>query len=169
MSVSGCLALIIVLEAVEMDLRIQKISNKWLLIGWILGLIYQCTDPAGAGPLAFAAGSAVPILILGIFFYFRMLGAGDLKLLAVLGGIMGPAASFGCVFWSVIFGAMFSVMILSVCGDWLHRFLYFTNYMKNYFNTGSRIPYRRQGNRKEHLHFSVPVLMGVLLWIGGFY
>ena len=82
---------------------------------------------------------------------------------------MGAKAIRSCVFWSVIFGAVISVMILCVCGCWLQRLLYFTDYIKRYLTTKTRKPYRLKGQRQEHFHFSVPVLMGVLLWIGGFY
>jgi len=98
-----------------------------------------------------------------------MIGAGDIKLLSVLGGIMGVPDILICMIWSVIFGAVLSAAILIICGDLSRRLTYFTNYFKLYFRTGKRIPYRREGSRPEHIHFSVPVLMGVLLWIGGFY
>ena len=169
MSVSGCLALIVALGSAEMDLRSQKISNGWLLTAMLLGFLYQCFDPGGKGPSEFAAGSITPVLLLGGLFYFRMLGAGDIKLLSALGGIMGDKAIRSCVLWSVIFGAVISVMILCVCGCWLQRLLYFTDYIKRYLTTKTRKPYRLKGQRQEHFHFSVPVLMGVLLWIGGFY
>ncbi len=168
-SLPGCLALWVAVGAVGMDLQSQRISNGWILVAGILGFCYQFFYPGGRGALAYVAGFSLPLLILWIFFRFRMLGAGDIKLLSVLGGIMGREAILPCMFWSLLFGAMFSVAILSICGSWLSRLLYFTDYIRKYVTTGIREPYRSRREEAEHLHFSVPVLMGVLLWMGGFY
>ncbi len=43
-------------------------------------------------------GLLVPILILGILFIFRMLGAGDIKLLSVIGSMIGPTKILNCIF-----------------------------------------------------------------------
>ena len=164
-----CLVLLLTVGAAGMDLRTQKISNIWLCGGWLSGLGHQFLTDQIRGLGSFAAGSFLPAALLWILFLFRMIGAGDIKLLSVLGGIMGVPDILICMIWSVIFGAVLSAAILIICGDLSRRLTYFTNYFKLYFRTGKRIPYRREGSRPEHIHFSVPVLMGVLLWIGGFY
>lgn len=169
MSLPACLALWVAVGAVGMDLQSQQIDNVWILIAAILGFGYQVFHPGGRGVLAYVLGCGIPLLILWIFFRFRMLGAGDIKLLSVLGGIMGREAILACMFWSLLFGAVFSVAILSTCGSWLSRLNYFTDYVRKYLMTGTREPYRVSRGEAEHLHFSVPVLLGVLLWIGGFY
>ena len=168
MSVPGFLALIAALGAVEMDLRSRRISNLWLAACWAAGLCVQMT-PGGGGIPAFLEGSALPLLLLAVLFRFRMLGAGDIKLLSVLGGLMGSPAVLFCIFWSFLFGALFSIGVLSACGIWLQRLSYFFSYVKQFLTTKSRVPYRRGNEGAECIHFSVPVLMGTLLWIGGFY
>ena len=164
-----CLVLLSAVGAVILDLRTQKIPNIWLCLGWMGGLGYQYLTAQGQGMKHFAAGSLLPVILLWVLFYFRMLGAGDIKLLSVLGGIMGTPAILLCVIWSVIFGAVLSVGVIIICGDLMQRLHYFTNYLKTYLHTGKRVPYRKEGSRTEHIHFSVAILMGALLWIGGFY
>lgn len=164
-----CLALLFAVGAAGMDLQTQKIPNIWLCCGWMSGLGYQFLTNQIQGIEGFAAGSLLPVALLWILFIFRMIGAGDIKLLSVLGGIMGVPAILSCLVWSVIFGAVLSAAILIICGDLPQRLNYFTNYFKLYFQTGKRVPYRMEGSRPEHIHFSVPILMGTLLWIGGFY
>ena len=168
MSVTGFLALILALGAVEMDLRSHRIANGWLAAGWATGLWVQLS-PGGKGADAFAAGSLLPLALLAVLFWFRMLGAGDIKLLSVLGGLMGASAVLQCIFWSFLFGAVFSIGMISACGSWSQRLSYFLNYVKQYLATKTRVPYRKANEGAECLHFSVPVLMGTLLWIGGFY
>lgn len=164
-----CLVLLLAVGAAGMDLRTQRIPNIWLCCGWLSGLGHQFLTDQIWGIGRFAAGSILPIVLLWILFSFRMIGAGDIKLLSVLGGIMGVPAILACVIWSVIFGAVLSAALLIVCGNFRQRLKYFTSYFKIYFRTGKRVPYRMEGSRPEHIHFSVPVLMGALLWIGGFY
>lgn len=169
MSDAGCLVLVISLGAVILDFRFCKIPNCWLLSGWAAAFWYQVCHPAGAGIGVFLSGSVLPLLLLGILFLFRMLGAGDLKLLAVLGAFLGSEAVFWCIVWSVLFGAVFSILIMSVCGIWLQRLQYFLAYLRNFIQTGSRVPYRSAQFGQENLHFSAPILLAVLLWTGGFY
>lgn len=168
MTAAGFLALILALGAVEMDLRSRRIANAWLAAGWAVGFWIQLS-PGGRGAAAFAAGSLLPLALLAVLFWFRMLGAGDIKLLSALGGLMGASAVLQCIFWSFLFGAVFSIGILSACGSWSQRLSYFFHYIKEYLTTKTRVPYRKGNEGAECLHFSVPVLMGTLLWIGGFY
>jgi prepilin peptidase CpaA len=168
MSVPGCLALFLALGAVEMDLRSRKISNAWLAAGWLAGFCIRVMPAAGdAGD--FFGGSILPLLLLAVLFRFRMLGAGDIKLLSVLGGLMGISAVWMCICWSFLFGAVFAVGILSACGSWRQRFSYFFRRIRQFLTTKTVVPYRTGNDGPECLHFSVPVLMGTLLWIGGFY
>ena len=169
MSTAGCLVLIAALGAAGMDLRSGKVPNGWIVTILILGFWYQMADPDGKGPAEFAVGLCLPILLLGWLFCFRMLGAGDIKLLSALGAVMGGKAILFCIFWSMLFGAVISVMILFICGCWMQRLLYFTSYIKRFLKTKIREPYRLKGQRQEHFHFSAAILMGALLWIGGIY
>ena len=164
-----CLGLLLVSGAACADLCIRRIPNFWICLGWLCGIGYQYLTLQGQGVKHFAAGSLLPVILLWMLFYFRMLGAGDIKLLSVLGGFMGAPAVLFCVIWSVIFGAVLSVGVVILCGDLPRRLTYFTNYFKTYLCTGEKVPYRAEGDRAEHIHFSVAVLMSMLLWIGGFY
>lgn len=155
--------------AVCMDLKKEKINNYWISLGWIIGFSYQLSRQGPLGVGVFFAGAAVPILLLYLLFYFRMLGAGDIKLLSVLGGFVGPAAAAILVGVSFVFGAVLSLAILILCGNLVPRLRYFTDYFTQLLKTGRVIPYRRKGRQMEHLHFSVAVFMGLLLHIGGYY
>lgn len=156
--------------SVCMDLKNEKISNMWILFGWCTGLIYQIFLKGPGRIPYFLYGSAMPVMFLFILFSARMLGAGDIKLLSVIGGLMGPFTVFKCILYSFLCGAVLSAAILIFCGGLKNRFQYFFSYFQQCFQLKKRIPYRLEGrNRPEHLHFSVAILMGVLLWIGGIY
>ncbi len=169
MSFYQYLVLFLILGAVLQDLSFGKIFNGWILAGWGLGFWYRLFEPEGFDIKAFALGCILPILILWILFYFRMLGAGDLKLLSALGGLLGIPAIFDCIIWSFLFGGLLSLLILFCWGQPAERIRYFCQYFRTYLTTKQKQPYRQKGSDLEQIHFSVPVLMAVLLWIGGFY
>lgn len=169
MSVQSCLALMTVTVAVCMDLMQDRIDNGWILMAWVLGLGYQMGAGGGPGIARFLAGAVLPLLLLYILFRFRMLGAGDIKLLSAVGGFMSISAICWCIFFSFLFGAVLSAAILVTCGDFSRRLRYFNRYFQNYFHTGRIVPYRKSGRQPEHIHFSVPVFLSVLLYAGGVY
>ncbi len=155
--------------AVCMDLDREKIDNRWILLGWISGLVYQIQKSGLVGMGMFFSGAMIPVLLLYVLFRLRMIGAGDIKLLSVVGGFMGPRSSLICLGLSLVFGAIISLAILILCGNFKSRLRYFTEYFIQFSTTKKSIPYMVKGSRMEHIHFSVPVLMSVLMYVGGLY
>lgn len=155
--------------AVCSDLHTEKIPNSGIVSFWVTGLLYQIAVNGWQGILTFIAGAAVPVIALLLLFVFRMLGSGDIKLLSALGGVMGPLLILKCIFCSFVIGAGISLFILIMAGILFERLRYFTNYFRNYLSTKTIVPYRITGKRLEHIHFSVPVLLAVMLHTGGIY
>lgn len=169
MQVSGWLTLMIAFGAACMDVWKEKVENRFLVCGWLLGLGYQLGVRQSQGIFYFLAGAVLPVLLLWVLFLFRMLGPGDIKLMSVLGGIMGAETVLFCIFYSFILGAILSLAFLITCGNFLQRFSYFSDYISTFLKTKKRVPYYFTGARPENIHFTVPVLMGVMLYAGGFY
>ena len=86
-----------------------------------------------------------------------------------LGGIMGSTDIWTCIFISFFIGSLFSIAILSICGNIFQRFQYFMNYIGELFRKKERIPYRLPGMQQENFHFTIPILMSVMLYTGGVY
>ena len=192
-----CAALFLTAGAAWMDLRSMKVDNEWLLFWLIVRVIlpvilqviragpggvgpgYAGSDYAGAGfgemhimlqilPETLA-GMAVPMLLLFPFFYFRMLGAADIKLLAVLGSFLGRKAILSCLFYTFLCAAVLSLLTFLFDGGLQIRVRYLAGWLREYMETGQRQPYLRPGLREESLHMTIPMLMAVLLWAGGWY
>ena len=116
------------------------------------------------------AAVAVPVLLLGILFIFHMIGAGDIKLLCALGGIMGPRTVMECIVYSLLAGAGISLAILISTGGIRRRFLYLYQYMNEFYCTGEIRPYYRKGmSFPENFHFTVPIFLSAVLYAGGVY
>lgn len=155
--------------SVVMDIREARIDNGWICFSMCMGFILQLLQGGAGSLIPFAAGTAVPLVLLGILFYFRMLGPGDIKLFCALGGVMGIRDIVWCIAVSFLLGAVISVAILIFCGDIRQRFQYFFRYFQEFLHTGERKPYYRKGMALENFHFTVPVFLSVVLYAGGVY
>lgn len=156
--------------AAIMDLRTGKVDNGWILFCTVveISVCFLREGPAGMGKQIM--GMLLPALIFAPLFLFHMIGAGDIKLFSVLGGIMGTEKIFRCIMYAVICGAGISIAILILNGDVFSRFWYLREYVREYFQTGKIRPYYR-GNvaSPENFHFTIPVFMSVVLYAGGVY
>ena len=90
--IAGWLLSGIVLAAAWDDLRSGRISNQLIVTGLLAGFLCQVVQYKAAGIVLFLGGSLLPLLLFGMLFYFRMLGAGDIKLFCVVGGFLGAKA-----------------------------------------------------------------------------
>lgn len=170
---ANCIVILLSLVAVCMDFAHEKVDNHFILFGLMLGLGYQLGLYGLRGGMIFLTGVGIPILLLYILFFFRMIGSGDIKLLSVLGGFIGPMFIAKCIFLSFLFGAVISVFIILLCGNLSARLKYFTSYINRLLNTkefslaNGVVPYYVAGKRMENIHFTVPILMSMVVYVGG--
>ncbi|MBU5482439.1 prepilin peptidase [Blautia sp. MSJ-19] len=155
--------------AVLMDLYEMKIKNGWILWSLLTGFLYELWRGGWNGAAFFIAGAGLPLLVLGWMFYFRMLGAGDIKLFCALGGIMGPGAVLWCIWFAFVAGAGISLAVVIFCGNFRQRLQRFAEYLLAFIWTGRRAPYFQKGAVTENIHFTVPIFMSVMLYMGGMY
>ena len=161
-----CAALILSAGAAWMDLRQTKVRNGWLLFWLTVNVSGQVIRAGSEGMMRSCSGMMIPLLLLFPFFYLRMLGAGDIKTLAVLGGFLGPSAILSCLFFTFLFGAVLSLFTFLLDGGFRERMRFLSEWLQDYLQTGRRRPYLRPGLREESLHMTIPILMAVLMWAG---
>ncbi|MBR2527276.1 MAG: prepilin peptidase [Blautia sp.] len=150
--------------AVVMDVKSARISNRWILMGLAGAFLGQLLRSGGQGILAGMKGFCIPFLLLGWLFPFRMMGAGDIKLLCVLGVFLGPERILFCLMWTMGIGAVFSLIRLCTKKMMRQRVLYFFRYLRNFLITKEIVPYRTGGwERPENMPFTIPILLGILL------
>lgn len=156
--------------AVIMDLRTGKVDNGWLLFCAVVETLVCFLQEGPGGMKRLIMGMMLPVVVFAPLFLFHMIGAGDIKLLSVIGGIMGAEKIFRCVICAVVCGAGISLAILILNGDVFSRFWYFREYIRDSLQTGEIKPYCK-GNMElpENFHFTIPVFMSVVLYAGGVY
>ncbi|MDD3217583.1 MAG: prepilin peptidase [Lachnospiraceae bacterium] len=167
MTIPVCFAMSISMCGTCYDLQSNKIKNWLILAGYGLGLGLQLWLYGAAGLGVWVSGSLMPAALLIPLFHFRMLGAGDIKLFSTLGGILGMVAILKCMLFSFLFGAILSIGVLILCRNTWSRLRYLADYISQYIKTKELKPYRKNGMVMEHIHFTVPIMMSVLLLSGG--
>jgi prepilin peptidase CpaA len=164
----GLFLLPIGLLAVLFDLRKDKIPNALILAGLVLGCFFQIVQARLLGMIVFLGGIGLPLILGAGIYYFRMMGAGDIKLLAVAGGFLGPQKAFYCTIVSLIVGSVLSLLLLLKRRNLKERILYFYSYM-NRQQFGGWEPYLNEQDRGGRMHFAAAIFGALLLYIGGVY
>ena len=146
------IVLCLVAVAVCMDLKKEKVSNEWILCGWAVGSFWQIWSGGIRGLAVFFLGALLPLTILFLLYYLRMLGAADLKLLSAVGGIIGPKKILVCMLYSFFLGAILAFLLLVARRSLAERLRYFFHYLWNFIRTKEFAPYGLTGNRPENMH-----------------
>lgn len=165
--ISGWLLSGIVLAAVCGDLRSGRIPNRLIVAGLLVGMICQIVQHRVAGLVLFLGGSQLPVLLLGVLFYFRMIGAGDVKLFCVVGGFLGAPGLLRCMALAGIFGAIWSAGILWKRHLWTERIGYFVQYVSGYAKNRHWKSYLDGVDEAGKIPLSLPILASVLCYVGG--
>jgi prepilin peptidase CpaA len=107
---TGVLLLFLILAAIY-DIRSHRIPNWLILFGLLFGLIYNTVFPLSPHntilwPLA---GLGLGLLLFLPLYLLRVMGAGDVKLAAMIGAILGPGDTFYAMLASMIVGGVLAV------------------------------------------------------------
>lgn len=109
--VQGC-AISAASLAALIDLWSRRIPN-WVTFGTLLGGVAINAWLHGFGGAMLAlAGAALGLALLSPFYYIRAIGAGDVKLLAAVGSLIGPQALVSVAVYGALVGGAISVVIL---------------------------------------------------------
>lgn len=125
LDLTGLLALavltfLLLLASLE-DIRSHRISNKLVLVGILLGLGFNgllsvgmglnSSNPGGIGWLGSMKGLALGIGLLLPIYLLRAMGAGDVKLMGMVGAFLGPEDLIGAVLATFIAGGVMALVV----------------------------------------------------------
>ncbi len=105
--------------AVASDVRFHRIPNWLTLPALLAALVASPWAGATSGPLEAALGAALGFALLVGPYALGGMGAGDVKVLMVLGAWLGPETTFGAAVWAVIAGGAFGVIVLALRGQFI--------------------------------------------------
>lgn len=111
----------LLLLATREDVRIHRISNQLVLVGVVLGLGFNgllpegigfnSEVPGGLGWLASVKGLALGIAVLLPMYLLRAMGAGDVKLMGMVGTFLGPGDLIGALIATFIAGGVMALVV----------------------------------------------------------
>ena len=100
--------------AVWQDIRSGKVSNRLIATGLILGFALQVREHRIWGIYYFLGNISIPVILLYLLFLMRVLGAGDIKLFSMTGGMLTIGELYRCMVYSFI-AAGFGAALFLVC------------------------------------------------------
>jgi prepilin peptidase CpaA len=110
---TGVLMALLLIAAV-IDVRSSRIPN-WLVFGGALyGLVYNAISPVYArdiGILFALGGLGVGLAALLPAYFFKVMGAGDVKLMAMVGAFLGASATVGAVLATLVAGGVLAIAL----------------------------------------------------------
>jgi prepilin peptidase CpaA len=110
------LLLLGVIPAAVIDLRIRRVPNWLTLTAASLGIALNCFLFETAGLWMSVKGIGLAMLIYFPLYMLRGMGAGDVKLMAAIGAIAGPANWLGILFLTACFGAVAAIVLVVAKG-----------------------------------------------------
>ncbi|WP_343638898.1 prepilin peptidase [Roseateles sp.] len=105
--------------AVRSDLRVRRVTNRWLAFGLALALGLHAAalaagSPAPAGERWWSplGGAATGLALMLPLYLLRAMGAADVKLMAVVGAFAGAATVAAAVLYTMLAGGLLSLLAM---------------------------------------------------------
>lgn len=155
------------------DLKTDRIPNGYILFGIILGLSGSLLADKD---LWKSFGSMLAaFLFLYPIYKIGALGAGDVKLLIMVGSFYAMREFMVILAGAFVIGAVFSLIKLLAEHNGRERMLYLFSYLSEIMQTrqwklyGENLVQDYQMYCRNKIHFAVPVLLSVVLKAGGMF
>ena len=129
--------------ATVLDIHTGKIPNRFILLSLFSGFIFQILTKGVLILPASMLGTIFTIILLFPLFIMKGLGAGDVKLFAVIGSFLSITeyqTILNLIILSLLIGGVQSIILICV-----HR------------------------KYQSKIHFTIPILLSTLFYIGGLY
>lgn len=152
------------------DVREHKIPNWWVILGMGNGLILtgleagQLSSPSSflKEPAFFLSRMLFVTAVFFVLFLFRMIGAGDIKMAALICGYLGLSSGAMAIFYGFLIGAFWSLIKLMGSGGFISRFSHLLTYIRYVIQTGKITAYYRP----ERDGYDMVIPFGLCLFLG---
>lgn len=121
MDIFAYIALATAASAATTDVKEQRIPNKLVFPVMLIGFLGHLLYSGWSGLLFAAAGWGLGLLVFMIPFAIRMMGAGDVKLMAAIGALMGWRFILVTAVYASLTGFFVALAILAKKKGWLVR------------------------------------------------
>jgi prepilin peptidase CpaA len=144
------LVAVLVIAAAATDLRSRRIPNWLTLAGVCAGLLVNWTLSGWAGLRTSLSGMMLGFGVYFVLYLLRAMGAGDVKLMAAVGAIVGPADWFAIFIATAIAGGVLAVVLM------VHSGRVFQTLQNTFFIVGELVHLRAPFTRRKDLDVKNP-------------
>jgi prepilin peptidase CpaA len=113
---------ILTLVAAGFDIRYRRIPNWLVLAGILTGFLWNLYSSGWSGLGHAATGFGLGFALYFPLYLLRARGAGDVKLLAAVGAIVGPGNCFWMFLLTAVLGGAIALVWLTIRGRVRHTF-----------------------------------------------
>ncbi len=149
----------------------RRIPNGNMLCMLLWGTFYSFWRNSVGGVLAFWGIMVLVVCIAFPLYRIGSIGAGDVKLIALCCGFLGPDNMLFFLFFSLLIAAIFSICKVIKYGMAKERLVYFGQYLSEVRRKGRWVLYI--DNQREFGRVGIcmagPVFFSLLLHLGGVY
>ncbi|MGN1174990.1 MAG: prepilin peptidase [Roseburia sp.] len=151
--------------AVWMDVQKGKISNRLIVFGIGLGLMFQITTYGVYGVFLFLRNISFPVILFYLLFLMHALGAGDIKLFSMIGSFLSLKGLCHCIGYAFFTGAVWSLLRLLHKKKLKKNLMAFGCYIKGVISGKQITRYGENREEQEVICFSIPILCGYLCYL----
>lgn len=158
---------ILIFVAVFYDIRYGRIPNFLFILGFISGLLIQFLSFSSISKtFPFILGFLFPFISLYLLFKIRVLGAGDVKLLTVIGFHTGIERIIHITVYSMFIAGIYGLILLFILKDYRKRLLSLIRYARDVAEEGNLLSYSNFTSPKtKQLYFSIAIGLAYFLEI----
>lgn len=156
---------ILVFIAMYHDIKYRKIPNLLVIIGLLIAFLklILLTIPLDE-KLSFIFGLCIPIATLFLLFKIRALGAGDIKLLAVIGFMVGYQRIIYIIIYSMFIAGIYGIILIFLGKDMKARYKSLVQYIVSCVNNRRFISYSNFYSADTvQVYFSIAIAVAYFL------
>lgn len=156
---------ILVFIAVYHDIKYRKIPNLLVIIGLLIALLKLILLTAFMDEIpSFVLGLFIPTATLFLLFKIRSLGAGDIKLLTVIGFMVGSQRIGHIIVYSMFIAGIYGVILIFIGKDIGKRYKSLLQYMVSCVRNRRFISYSNfYSSDTKQVYFSIAIAIAYFL------
>ena len=159
---------LVLLPASLYDLYRYRVPNAIICAGLILSLCRNLLLYGVPGIWYFSLNGLIPFVVCFIFYLLHMFGAGDIKLFSIISSYYNFRFCFRVMILSLVIGALLSIFKMIQKKNFICRFRYFSDYMKQLSAGKMPGPYyeRKESGDEGIIPFTICISLAVIICMG---
>jgi prepilin peptidase CpaA len=155
---------ILALVAAGFDIRYRRIPNWLVLSGIAAGFAWNLYSSGWSGLGHAAAGLGLGFALYFPLYLLRARGAGDVKLLAAVGAIVGPGNCFWVFLLTAVLGGVIAMIVVTLHGRLRHTLFNVSWIMSDLLRL--RAPYKSSGELDVTTEKGLRLPHGAMIAVG---